>query len=187
MLQWADSSLAYFVRFGYQPDRAQCAFLPPERSYDLWTKYVDDNMLYGDRCEHGGMGFAFCEVNSGKEGGDHSHNTTLLTLQSPGQGAVTFTVPCTRCPDGHHTHKAFACYQQSACWAGGRDVTSCQLTEFSPLPPSFECTDGFWQVPYSLVCDHHSDCSDTSDEDFCTFPKCDVKEHVDCLNNQVGV
>ncbi|KAL8603654.1 hypothetical protein ACOMHN_017151 [Nucella lapillus] len=34
----------------------------------------------------------------------------------------------------------------------------------------FLCRNGRQHVQYSLLCDHHNDCNDESDEDFCAFP-----------------
>ena len=96
------------------------------------------------------------------------------------------------CPSGHLTHDFLSCDSRSACWAASdvRGARSRCLAPLSPLPPSFPCSDGVGTVPYSLVCDHRHDCSDSSDETFCHFPPCDStnsREMFQCDNLQVGL
>ncbi|KAK7483303.1 hypothetical protein BaRGS_00025470 [Batillaria attramentaria] len=85
------------------------------------------------------------------------------------------------CPKGHVTREFLSCDPSSRCWAD--DFTSCKAP-LTPLPPSFRCLDLTQAVPYTLVCDGRSDCSDNSDEDFCTMPSCETQ--ASCLNKQVG-
>ena len=88
------------------------------------------------------------------------------------------------CPDGHMTHVHLACDVHSACFALDFSISvSCPRT---PLPPSFTCNNGVQHVPYTLVCDHRSDCSDRSDERFCVFTPCNVTSQFQCTNQQVG-
>nr|KAG5711572.1 hypothetical protein BaRGS_016754 [Batillaria attramentaria] len=39
-------------------------------------------------------------------------------------------------------------------------------------------------VPYTLVCDFRSDCSDASDESFCVYPPCPASQSLNCGNKQ---
>ena len=90
------------------------------------------------------------------------------------------------CPDAHVTHLFLACDVHSACFAlDSRASVSCPAPR-TPLPPSFTCNDGVQHVPYTLVCDHRSDCSDRSDERFCVFTPCNVTSQFQCRNQQVG-
>ena len=90
------------------------------------------------------------------------------------------------CPTGHMTLTFLACDVQSACWASHMDsqASSCGAA-LMPLPPSFTCMNGVERVPYTLVCDHRSDCSDNSDENFCVFLSCPLQGKFQCTNKQV--
>ena len=93
------------------------------------------------------------------------------------------------CPSGHVTLKLLACDVQSACWAKTyvrtidiRDVpspASCPAP-LTSLPPSMTCRNGAEAVTYSLLCDGRSDCSDSSDEDFCVMPPCSESQPLQC-------
>ena len=92
------------------------------------------------------------------------------------------------CSSGHVTATFLACDVQSACGAGGpmdAQVTSGCDAPLTPLPPSFACVNRVELVPYTLVCDHRSDCSDNSDENFCVFPPCRLFGKWQCSNKQV--
>lgn len=121
-----------------------------------------------------------------------------IRFPHPGNLNESNSVRTTTCPQGGHlTHEFLACDVESSCWA--RDVAasvSCKATRnddpaafcgaaLTPLPPSFPCSNGRGEVPYTLVCDHRPDCSDSSDEKFCVFPPCDVMTQFDCGNQQV--
>ena len=76
------------------------------------------------------------------------------------------------CPSSHVTHDFLSCDLQSVCWGHFASTgTSCE-SQLLPVPPMFACFHKIEQVPYPLVCDHHPDCRDHSDEDFCVFPDC---------------
>ena len=90
------------------------------------------------------------------------------------------------CPDGHMTHVHLACDVHSACFALDSSTSVSCPAPLTPLPPSFTCNNGVQHVPYTLVCDHHSDCSDRSDERFCVFTPCNVTSQFECTNRQVG-
>lgn len=87
------------------------------------------------------------------------------------------------CPEGHVTHNFLSCDLPSSCW----QQTSSSLCEapLGILPPTFTCDNGFDRVPYTLVCDHRTDCPDGSDEDFCQFASCYSSGKYDCGNQQV--
>nr|KAG5710971.1 hypothetical protein BaRGS_013705 [Batillaria attramentaria] len=55
------------------------------------------------------------------------------------------------------------------------------LTQHTPSLPEMNEIE---HVPYTLVCDHRSDCKDDSDEDFCVFPPCDPFLQYHCGNKQ---
>ena len=103
------------------------------------------------------------------------------------------------CGGRHLTHMFLACDAFVVCWAGS-DVTfsrhsdtwasptsnTCPVPLVGlPLPPSFPCRSLEQRVPYSLVCDHRTDCLDGSDEAFCHFPPCLNQSQFQCHNRQV--
>ena len=90
------------------------------------------------------------------------------------------------CPDGHMTHVYLACDVHSACFALDFSTSVSCPAPLTPLPPSFTCNNGVQHVPYTLVCDHRSDCSDHSDERFCVFTPCNVTSQFQCRNQQVS-
>ena len=89
------------------------------------------------------------------------------------------------CPDGHMSHVYLACDVHSACFALDSSASVSCPAPLTPLPPSFTCNNGVQHVPYTLVCDHRSDCSDRSDERFCVFTPCNVTSQFQCRNQQV--
>ncbi|KAK7501680.1 hypothetical protein BaRGS_00007111 [Batillaria attramentaria] len=77
------------------------------------------------------------------------------------------------CPNNHTTHIFLACDANSDCLGKGYGPFYTCDASMTPLPPSLACASGMEFVPYTLVCDHRSDCGDGSDEDFCVFKDCD--------------
>ena len=124
-------------------------------------------------------------------------NTTAHIIKFPEPPAMPLDIHSVRtasCPEGHVIHEFLACDAQSSCWArvdvlcqASRDDDSVAFcgAALTPLPPSFPCSNGRGEVPYTLVCDHRPDCSDSSDEKFCVFLPCDVMTQFDCGNQQV--
>ena len=115
-----------------------------------------------------------------------------IQLPKPTNSSLPF--PHVTCPSGHRTHEFLACDVMSRCWQHDnvrqsserdprRNVTSqCQ----SLLSTLFTCRTTAELVPYSLVCDHHQDCLDASDEYFCVHPMCSGTQHFECSNKQVS-
>ena len=95
-------------------------------------------------------------------------------------------VSLTLCPLSHWTHEFLACDTKSACWAEEHGASYTCGVYLTPLPPMMTCSNGVQRVPYTLVCDHRSDCGDGSDEDFCVFPQCQLSGYFDCANQEVG-
>ena len=87
-----------------------------------------------------------------------------------------------QCPQSHVTHTYLACDEDSACYGVSGDCAA-GLTSF-PLP--FVCYNDVEHVPYTLVCDHRSDCSDHSDEDFCHYAPCSVSSQFQCTDKAVN-
>ena len=124
---------------------------------------------------------------------DHVNNIASLVtvsenIQFPSNPNFTrsdFPFSVTSCPDGHVTHEMFACDAPSACWVDAATTSRSCRSSLQPLPPSFTCTTGQDDVPYTLVCDHRPDCEDSSDESFCDFTPCDPVTQFDCGNREV--
>ena len=81
------------------------------------------------------------------------------------------------CPLGHVTQWFVSCDPKVQCYVKDYvDVDSC-VREI----PFFTCTDDYYSVPFSLVCDHKHDCPGGGDEDFCVFEHC---QGFTCLSGQ---
>ena len=109
----------------------------------------------------------------------------MLFPDNPNFTRSEFPFKVESCPDGHVTHEMFACNVPSACWVDAVTTSRSCRSSLQPLPPSFTCTTGQDDVPYTLVCDHRPDCKDSSDESFCDFTPCDPITQFDCGNGEV--
>ena len=97
------------------------------------------------------------------------------------------------CPLGHMTLDFMACDLKSVCWSEAMtfdsnkwlvpSYTSCPAP-LTSLPPSFECGSSDYTIAFSLVCNHRSDCLDSSDEKFCKYPACAVESELMCLSSK---
>ena len=192
-----DQTIAYFAKLPTDATlwRVGCGYIKQQTFKKL--KVTDPSLLC--TCEKVHARF-LCEMNT-----NPAQSTPTRKIQFPKRAALSMTefidLRMTSCRDGHVTHEFLACDVQSACWARARDAadfTSCRTlrdggrtasgscaASLTPLPPSFPCSSGWGEVPYTLVCDHRDDCSDGSDEQFCVFPRCDGQTQFDCGNRQV--
>ena len=182
--QYADQTIAYFAQLRGTYYGMGCGSIR-ERLSNVYN----DNLTCSDKlcarflCETGRHVPAIPQATQFPEPPtQESHRIEVIRL--------------TPCPEGHLTHEFLACDVQSSCQARdtaasgscvARDeesVASCRAA-LTPLPPSFPCSNGRGQVPYTLVCDHRPDCGDNSDETFCVFLPCDSETQFDCGNRQV--
>ena len=100
--------------------------------------------------------------------------------------------PLAVCPSGHLTHDFLKCDLQSVCLVNRYEL-SCPLgnTAVQEQGPGkehvrmFVCDNLIHTIPYTLVCNFVSDCSDGSDEKFCQHDQnvCDQSQH-QCANGQ---
>ena len=131
-----------------------------------------------------------------------AHRRTRPVLAKVSVTAISHNItrwnPVT-CPSGQSTHTFLACDVITFCWVKS-DVTfsrrpdswafpaskSCPVPlTVTSRPPSYTCQSKEQHVPYSLVCDHRSDCLDGSDETFCTVLPCQHLSQFQCRNKQV--
>ncbi|KAL8609812.1 hypothetical protein ACOMHN_052866 [Nucella lapillus] len=100
--------------------------------------------------------------------------------------------PSVRCPENHWVPEFLACDLQSHCWGKNdviletsRDVFTVMTSSWCAAPNVSEaryflCSSSGERVPFTLVCDHHRDCFDGGDEDFCVHPPCPLSQPVPC-------
>ena len=99
-------------------------------------------------------------------------SSNLLQLPDSDFGNVSVV----SCPTGHMTRDFLSCDSDSQCQA----VSSLPCQAESLAFPMFSC-DNQDSIPYTLVCDFISHCSDNSDENFCIFESCGL-DHFTCGN-----
>ncbi|XP_070173749.1 G-protein coupled receptor GRL101-like [Littorina saxatilis] len=176
---WADGTLALFFNItnrALDTEYYNCKL--PTTDWILATGR-DGNVWYYGNCAKKRLG-ALCEVDPTDSELQPSWKrppAVVLPNVSHSHFGETFY----HCPGLHFTHTFLACDLKSACAVESyNDVCSADLTS---RPVDFECRSGFEKIPYTLVCDHRSDCSDDSDEDFCVFDTCEPAS-LDCGNKQ---
>ena len=178
--QWSDESVVLYAKIheDYYGGSADCSHLTEES-----VQFDRADFLAAGDCDKNITDSFLCEMDVTENAGraeDASEEIHIGPVDWLGNGShVT-------CPTGHMTLTFLACDVQSACWASHMDsqASSCGAA-LTPLPPSFTCGNGVERVPYTLVCDHRSDCSDNSDENFCVFPSCRLLGQLQCTNKQV--
>ena len=184
--QHKDNIIAYYVG---------ATSVGEKRRYCASIQYGDRDyvQLVSVKCFQSHTAHYLCEVHPVVS--DHVANTASRVTVSeniPFPAKPNFTrsilqrkFKVTSCPDGHVTHEMFACDAASACWVDAATTSRSCRSSLQPLPPSFACTTGQDDVPYTLVCDHRPDCKDSSDESFCDFPRCDPYKHFECGSREV--
>ncbi|KAK7490075.1 hypothetical protein BaRGS_00018775, partial [Batillaria attramentaria] len=167
--QWNDGTIILSSSAGFSSKTRKkqypaCATRSPSGEYAGLFMILD--------CYHKYLGAVLCEIAA------TSNNKTLeqsaVNISQPDPEAFPASPMTVTCPAGHVTHTFLACDRKSACWLDnhpGIVFPKCNAP-LTPLPPSFLCANGLESVQYTFVCDHRSDCSDGSDEDFCDLPAC---------------
>ncbi|KAK7469714.1 hypothetical protein BaRGS_00036296, partial [Batillaria attramentaria] len=171
-LEWEDGTIAFYLHLhAYYWRKPSCTHISSSTERSPKTKgYV----LRSYPCNDRRMVDIFCELPE----------ETAQNISRTGQKATTVVLSVakwtsalsvTTCRDkGHLTHTFLACDSKSSCWSQGYGPSYSCAALMTPLPPSFKCRSNKESVPYTLVCDFRSDCSDASDEDFCVFRACET-------------
>lgn len=171
-VQWADGTTAFYYKV--QPK----AVYDPRQCFSMLLHgetFLRFNYCYVTNYRK--IGGLLCERHisvSGREGNSHSSQIHI-------NENITFSI-MTRfimCPLGHVTHQFLSCDAHSACWASEETSHFECHSPLSPFPPMFICVNDLNRIPYTMVCDHQIDCTDSSDENICDFPDCSI-DSFDC-------
>ena len=179
--EWADHTIAFYnIMPGQIYSSPSCGIL-----------YISNYLSLEYLCSEVSIVNILCEMESETHLDKPSLKKGGVSDLSPSN--ETLPLPHVACPLGHVTLDFLACDVRSACWSdmvtldsdkwGIPSVTSC-AAPLTSLPPSFECSSGDHVVPFSLVCNHRSDCLDSSDERFCEYPPCRAKLEMMCLSSK---
>ena len=169
-LTWADGTIAYSVaKYLHYGKSDSCGVYCCHSPYNIKILPCEDVKISHQLCEiRDSIDVSGNKLPSGIElppAFIHSSNHSILQLIS--------------CPHGHVTHAFLACDVLSMCFASResesydvRDIPSYTSCSVTAGPPAYKCATGGGRVPYTWVCDHHQDCSDNSDEGFCSHVPC---------------
>ena len=185
MRQWADHTTAFYIPFYRVFDGLN---IPPRCGCTLIRK--DFLRHHGCRCNTLMRADILCEFDAKPHERDVIVDTTT-TVNMPLRVSPSFPFPHVKCLTGFVTHTFLACekncfgdsvFTESERW-GVPESSSC-YAPLTSLPPSFLCNNGGQRVSYTVICDFRSDCTDSSDEDFCTFQPCPTRTHHPCDSSQ---
>ena len=168
--RWSDSSSA-FVPIHFSETQTQLHSLP----YCGYLSRQNREIMVHD-CFTARSVQLVCEFD---QSGKKRRNEQQLKDVSLNNSHI-WNVEVTSCPLGHVTRDFLHCDRDSQCGVN-EIMISCPVDNlFSDM---FLCENGRQSLPYTLVCDHTSHCRDSSDEDFCIYPKCSDKEF-ECRNHR---
>ena len=183
--RWEGNSIAYSApsTSGNHNERLGCfAFF--KTTFVLRMTTTDYPILFSYVCEHESS-TKFLKEMEPKDVKLFNDENFSLTERTVGP-------PLAVCPNGYLTHDFLKCDLQAACYVK-RFELSCPLgnTAVQEQGPGkehvrmFVCDILIHTVPYTLVCNFVSDCSDGSDEKFCQHNQnvCDPSQH-QCANGQ---
>ena len=173
-LQWEDKTVAYFVKAHHTGHRKhQCG--------QFIFQNIHDEIGFGE-CSRASHIDYVCEVPSIV---DVAKTKNVMQLDTPSKFS-RLPIANVQCPEGHLTHVFLACDALSSCFSLGDPSTDspCDNSK-ETFQNMFVCDNEIQDVPYTLVCNHHPDCGDKSDEEFCIFLTCDDRHPHRCPNYQV--
>ena len=177
MLHWIDSSTDYslaktqtvILHSGGRSVPRVCSAYDPNRNMVL----VEKDTLMKHR-------FVVCEsyTNENKRW-PFENKATLPDMPALKNTLYHSGVNFVACPSGVVSVDLFSCHPESHCGVTAPPFECSFSLDSSaqqhlpvrphhlPMVTTFQCMLKAASIPYSLVCDFHSDCRDRSDEDFC--------------------
>ena len=179
MMIWNDLKVAYIAQGLLR--RAHCKPCCGVVDYVHHVSFSAENCFGESHSSHVPT-FHLCEKPAGR--GSSQLKKRLLSLPRLGKHVSEAIPTAVVCRSGHFTHCFLAVDERSSCWEQGdifdrrtvhlqQDPAMSKCFEImTTLPAHFQCVRSLVHLPYTLVCDQRQDCSDNSDEGFCTFPSC---------------
>ncbi|KAL8615353.1 hypothetical protein ACOMHN_023073 [Nucella lapillus] len=187
MAVWNDGTVAYYVNtrhFRYKSPAHTCFMLGGDALFHFSCRqtFSTHHVLcqFTSNRTVGQAGWAN-RTREARAYTPRSTNGLLTQVRTKPSERFPAWLQMARCPGQHSTFQFLACDRAAHCWT----QSSAACSRSPPLRPAmFTCTAGGERVPYSLVCDHRSDCPDHTDEDFCVFPACRQFGYHNCGGKQ---
>ena len=171
--RWMDGTMSYGARPTWQERSKQlhyreCAVFLPDNLLEL--KFTDCDLTFQESVDF------ICEFETRGSVRNASKGIVLSVFHRTRAYCKSESLfSLIQLPDKHFTQDFLSCDDSSG------DESENPKPVCSPTFPSFAC-DNARHIPFSLVCDFHADCADSSDEGFCYHRDC--TDNVRCINGQ---